>query len=1019
MVPATRTPESKPKQESAVTPKSNAVLVIGGGVAGLKAATNLAQAGISVILTEQTPAIGGYLHQLDRTFPTNNCDICTLAPDLERHTREAAIKIMTMTEVKGVVGEPGAFSAYLATVPRYINLDNCTACGKCLSVCPEKAVRLSPGFDLRAETCLRYPRSIPMAYSIDMKRCTKCGLCVDACPVSAIDLAETPQETKVQVGSVILACGGELFNPGPISAYGYGRLANVVTGLEFEQLLTASGPTQGRLIRPSDQKLPGKVAWIQCVGSRNFHPAGNSYCSSVCCMYAVKEATLARERCLPDLATTIFYMDMRTCGKGYEAYYRQAEEKHHIRFIRARPGAIEEDDLTKDLSITYEDDAGDLATETFDMVVLANGFQSAPHFAALAKNLGVSLDSHGFVETNLLAQTASSRPGIYVCGVAQSPKDIPESIVQAAAAACQAARHMPTPHELPPSDKNPVSERGVNGEPPRVGVFVCECAGEINDVIDTVALYDYARKLPQVVAGSVLTFGCSPDGLQIIAEVIAKSDLNRVVLAACSPRSYGPLFKNVLRQAGINNNFIELANIREQAAWVDMEDKPATSQKAKDLLRMAVARVSQAIPVTHQTRRIAQNALVVGGGPAGMNAALSLADLGIQVYLVEKSDKLGGQAGMILRSLAGDDIQKYLTKLIDRVESHDRIKVYPEARVVQFAGESGTFRSVIETDDTGRVVLEHGAVIIASGAQPKRPSGYRYDQSPAVLTQMELEDILINQPDRAGQLHHVVMIQCADSRTPEDPDCNRICCTKAVKNALLLKQLNPQARIMVLNRDIRTYGFYEDYYQAAREQGVLFVHYTPDQKPEVLPFGDKVLVTFRDTILGRDIIIEADVLALSVGMKPQLENMDELTGVFRLPLTAEGYFLEDHIKLRPVQLPHPGMFVCGTAHSPKDIGESITQALAAAGEAYALLAEGIVEEVTGPAYVTPGLCAACLTCVRACPYHVPYIREGASYIDPAECRGCGVCVTECPAKAIQLPSLTDDQLTAQVEALLE
>jgi heterodisulfide reductase subunit A len=872
---------------------------------------------------------------------------------------------------------------------------------------------------------MRYPRATPYAYSIEIEKCSDLGRLVHVCRAGAI-LPEDSQKTReLEVGSIVLAAGAEVFEPAALEDYGYGKRLNVLTGLEYERILSASGPTLGQLVRPSDGKQPKKVAWIQCVGSRSVKEGCLPYCSSACCMYALKEAMVTKERFHEDIEAVIFYMDMRTSGKDYELFLNRAREQYGVRLERTRPHTVETVPGCDDLSITYVPaGAGLPKKEVFDMVVLATGFVIPPDAAELARRLGIELNEYRFARTGSFSPVATSRPGIYVVGLSESPKDIPETMVQASAAACMAAQCLKSAEPAAENEEEEGGlppERDVSSEEPRIGVFVCDCGTNIGGLLDVYELVKYASRLPQVAVSEMVGRGCSRESLEAIQRAIQEKSLNRVVIGGCSPRTHETLFQDTVRKAGLNKYLIEMANIRDQDTWVHLDQPGEALNKGKDLIRMAVSAVALSHPLTEHLLPMNKNALVVGGGVAGMNAALALADQGMRVYLVEKSAALGGVALDIRRTLEGENVKAYLTGLIERTTHHQNIQVLTRSVIVDHSGMPGLFKTGLQVGPQMFYrQLTHGVTILATGALPNRPQEYLLDEHDAVVTQLDLDRLLEEQPDKAKGWEKVVMIQCVGSRCPENPNCSRICCQSAVKNALRLLDLNPAIQISVLYRDMRTYGFQEDAYRSARERGVLFFRYEENDKPLAEAEGNRVKVSFTDPILGKKMTVSADCLALSTGLIADDEGAEDLAMVFRLARTPDGFFLEDHVKLRPVDLPVPGFFVAGTAHSPKTIRESIAQAQAAAGRAQTLLARNVINLGAAVAKVDGRKCAACLVCVRECPFHVPFINaDGTSEIDPAKCHGCGICASACPAKAIQLMQYEDDQITAKLDGLLE
>jgi heterodisulfide reductase subunit A-like polyferredoxin len=847
--------------------------------------------------------------------------------------------------------------------------------------------------------------------------CCECYQCVDACLANAIDHSQQVQDKEIEVGSVILTTGSEPYDPAHLeNVYHYKTSPNVLTSLEFERILSASGPTMGHLQRPSDGKDPKKVAWLQCVGSRDTNQCGNSYCSSVCCMYAIKDSMIAKEHAAEDLDCVVFNMDIRTFGKDYEKYYNRAKDAG-IRFIKSRIHSIDEIADTGNLSIRYMDDAGELQVEEFDMVVLSVGLQVPESTVQLAERLGIELNDSRFAVSHPFAPVETTRPGVYACGVFQEPKDIPSSVTEASAAACTAGASLGAARDSLTRSVEIPQQIDVSDQDARVGVFVCNCGVNISSVVDVKGVTEYAKTLPNVVYAQENLFTCSQDSQDEMKELIKEHKLNRVVVAACSPKTHEPIFQDTMESCGLNKYLFEMANIRNQDSWVHSETSETASGKAKDLVRMSVARAETLHPLQEKKIPVVQKGLVIGGGVAGMNAALGLADQGYEVVLIEKEAELGGLAKQLTATIEGANIGEYRGVLVSRVTSHERIQVITNALVVGFGGFKGNFTTeILVGPDMVQRKIEHGVVILATGAHEHRPQEYLYGDDPRVMTQLELAERM--QKGELEEPRQVVMIQCIGSRNDENPNCSRVCCQTAVKNALHIKEEYPDAQVFVLYRDIRTYGLLEDYYTEARRQGVFFFRFDPEDPPVAETGKDGVEVTFTDHVLNRKLNVSTDLLVLSAGM--EAEDTEELSSIVKLARTPEGYFMEAHVKLRPVDMATEGIFVCGTAHSPKLISESIAQAYAAASRAVTFLSQTQLTLSAVTAQVEAEKCASCLICVRSCPYDVPKINEdGVSEIDEALCHGCGICTAECPAKAIQLNWYEDDQIICKVDALLE
>ena len=850
--------------------------------------------------------------------------------------------------------------------------------------------------------------------------CCECYQCVEACGPGAVTLEthrQRPETLELEVGSVILAPGFQPFDPTQYETYHYASHPDVVTSMEFERILSASGPTMGHLVRPSNHKEPKKIAWLQCVGSRDINRCDHGYCSSVCCMYAVKEAIIAKEHAGADMDCAVFYMDMRTHGKDFERYYKTAREKYGVRFIRSRVHTIDPMEGNAGLVLRYATETGEFLEEPFDMVVLSVGMETPPDVIDLARRLGIDLSEDEFCQTGAFHPVSTSRPGIYVCGAFQGPKDIPQSVMEASAAACAASAALWEARGSEVRTKETPEEMDMSGQDPRIGVFVCNCGSNIAGVVDVPAVAEYATTLPRVVHVEQNLFTCAQDTQDRMKAVIEEHRLNRVVVAACSPRTHEPLFQETLQACGLNKYLFEMANIRNQDSWVHSDDPGLATDKAKDLVRMAVARSALLRPLTAKKIQINKRALVIGGGISGMTSALGLANQGFEVVLVEKEPNLGGLSRELTQTIEGERIPELLLDLIEMVNRHERIQVLTESLIVGFSGFKGNFTTeVLVGPAMYERKIDHGAVVVATGATEYRPQEFFYGEDERVLTQIELGKHL--EEKGADELRDVVMIQCVGSRNDEYPNCSRICCQSAVKNALHIKELNSETQVYILYRDMRTYGQLESYYRAAREQGVRFLSFNPDEPPRVTSTEEGLFITVKDQILQRDLQLRADLLALSAGMRAA--ETEELASLLKLAQDKDGFFMEAHVKLRPVDMTSDGIFVCGTAHSPKLISESIAQAMAASSRAATFLSQSEITLSVVTAKVDQERCASCLVCVRVCPYGVPRInKDGVSEIDEALCRGCGVCAAECPAKAIELNWYEDDQVLSKVDALLE
>ena len=861
-------------------------------------------------------------------------------------------------------------------------------------------------------------------------RCLNCGYCcecyqsVEACGADAVTLethAQQPERLELEVGSVILAPGFEAFDPGQFDTYQYATYPNVVTSMEFERILSATGPYQGHLQRPSDGEEPKKIAWLQCVGSRDINRCDHAYCSSVCCMYAVKEAVIAKEHSEHDLDAAIFFMDMRTYGKDFERYYDRARQEQGVRFIRSRIHSISEDPETKSLILEYVDEGGGLSSETFDMVVLSVGLETPESLIETANALNIELDQDNFVQTESFNPVETSRKGIYVCGAFQEPKDIPLSVMEASAAACGAKEALSSARGSMVKEQTYPEERDVSLEKPKVGVFVCNCGTNIGGIVDVPSVAEYARTLPGVSYVEENLFTCSQDTQDKMKEVIEREGLNRVVVAACTPRTHEPLFQETLRDAGLNKYLFEMANIRNQCSWVHSKEREDATLKSKDLVRMAVARAQLIQPLPQPTIGVDNKALVIGGGISGMTSALGLADQGFHTYLIEESDKLGGNALRLIETWRGEKIDVRVSEMISSVENHPLVDVYTGASIKEATGFVGNFETTISQNGK-EATLKHGAVIIAVGAKEHKPIEYLHGEDERVLTHLELDDAIKGAERKVKDAQAAVFIQCVGSREPDRPYCSKVCCTHSIKSALELKEMNPEMAIYILYRDIRTYGQREELYRDARSKGIIFVRYSLDQKPQVGRDGDGLSVIIKDHILGREIGLKPDLLVLASAIVPR--DNETLAQMYKLSLNEDGFFMEAHAKLRPVEFSADGLFLAGMAHYPKPIEESIAQAKAAASRASVVLSKEQLTVEGVVSHVDEHYCLGCGMCEEACPFGAISIveREGngkVSHVEEALCKGCGACSVACPTGAASIFHYDDEEVLTMVEAALD
>jgi len=803
--------------------------------------------------------------------------------------------------------------------------------------------------------------------------------------------------------------------------YGYNRMQNVVTSMDFERLLCATGPYEGQILRASDKKHPHKIAWIQCIGSRRVTPGNNSYCSAVCCTYTQKQVILTKDHDA-EAECTIFHNDIRSYGKDFELFYQRAEQLPNTRFIRSYVSIVREDPKSKNVFVRYATPDAGVIEEEFDMVVLSVGLNPPADYEGLARKFGIELNTHHFCKTTPSNPMQTTRPGVFVSGAFQSPMDIPESVFSASGAGSQCGEFLDYRRGKLSRERIYPPEKDVSKEEARVGVFVCHCGANIGRVVDVPSTVEYALTLPNVVHAQEQLFSCATDSAQSIAQTIREKGLNRVVVAACSPRTLEPLFRDTLREAGINQHFFEMANIREHCSWVHAREKEEASQKAKDITRMAIARACHLEPLQEIDLPVNTSALVVGGGLAGMTCALSIAKQGHGVFLLEKDSELGGMARNIHYTLDGMDVQAYVRDLVRQVYQHPLIHVYADATITEATGYVGNFLTTVKSE-RGRTEIKHGATVIAVGAEAYTPGEYLYGEDDRVMTNLELEARIAKGDEGLLSSQSLVMIQCVGCRQADRNYCARICCNQSIKNALKLKKINPRMDIYILFRDIRSYGFAEDYYREASNNDVKFIRFEPNAKPRVEAVtqeGRSVLrVSVDDLVLGKKLAIDADFLSLAAAVIPGAGN-SELAQLFKVPLGPDGFFKEAHVKLKPVEFVTGGVFLCGTAHYPKHIPEVINQAYGAASRALTLLSHEIVTVSGSVCEVKDNDCVSCGACITACTYGAIDFRETSqgrkAWVNPVLCKGDGVCTAKCPTNAIFLKHFTDEELLSQIDA---
>jgi heterodisulfide reductase subunit A len=935
---------------------------------------------------------------------------------------------LSYTEVDSVAGEAGNFKVTLTKKPRYIVEDRCTGCTTCVEYCPVNYPDpFNQDISQNKAVHIYFSQAIPLVTYIDQSclylKEKKCRICEGVCKADAIDFRQIPEKVEINVGAVLLSLGLKPYDPRLREEYRYGEFDNVVTSMDYERLLCATGPYQGEVLRVSDRKHPRRVAWIQCVGSRQTIPGGNSYCSAVCCTYTQKQVILTKEHDA-EAECTVFHNDIRSHGKDFERFYERAEKLPGVRFIRSYVSIARELPETRNVTIRYATPEEGVKEEEFDLVVLSVGLNPPADVQGLAAKFGVELNPHHFCKTGPFNPMETSRPGVFVSGAFQGPIDIPESVFSASGAGSQCGQLLDFRRGRLARERVYPPERDVSKEEPRIGVFVCHCGANIGRTVDVPSAVEYCLTLPYVVYAQEQVFSCATNSAKEIADITREKGLNRVVVAACSPRTLEPLFRDTLREAGINQYYFEMANIREHNSWVHSKEKEEATRKAKDIIRMSVARACHLEPLQEFNLPVNPAALVVGGGIAGLTCALSIARQGHEVHLVEKDKELGGLARKLHYTLEGTDVQAYLRDLTRQVYRHPLLHVYTEATITAATGYVGNFVTRV-TSDRGPAEIRHGAAVIAMGADLYTPAEYLYGQDERVVTHLELEERIGRGDDKVRQAERVVMIQCVGCRQEDRNYCSRICCGQSIKNALKLKALNPGTDVYILFRDIRTFGFKEDYYREASNKDVKFIRYEPQARPQVSVVSEDgrsaLRVVLADEILGRELAIDADLLVLAAAVIPSAAAK-EIAALFKVNLSPDGFFKEAHVKLRPVEFGTDGVYLCGMAHYPKFMAETINQASGAAGRVLTLLSHDTVVASGSVCEVTERRCMGCGACISACSYGAIEFRETRqgprAVVNPILCKGDGLCTVKCPTSAITLKHFTNEELLSEIDAAL-
>ncbi|MHA1733650.1 MAG: FAD-dependent oxidoreductase [Promethearchaeota archaeon] len=1027
---------------------TGAVLVLGGGIAGISAAKNLAEGGYRVYMVEKAMTIGGTMAQLDKTFPTNDCSLCILAPKMVEVARDPNIDLLTNSELVKLEGEPGRYRATVLKKPRYVETAMCTACGDCAAACPVGGIpnEFDKGMGERHAVYIPFPSAVPATYAIDPEHClhlTKgiCGDCAKACKRGAINYDQKPEEVTIEVGAVIVATGFSEIKPETLGFFRQFREAspNVLVGMEYERLMCASGPTGGHIVRRSDGHDAKKIAFVQCVGSRNLHDScAVPYCSRICCMYAAKEAIITKEHGGDDIECTIFNPESRSYEKNFQDYIDRAESEYGVRFVKGRVGNILASPGKHQIQVSFEDNAtGETQHEDFDLAVLACAVVPSESAEALAKILGAELDLYRWYTPDSIEDM--ERRNIYICGCALTPTNIQESVAQAWAVSGKAMEKLSAARGTLVREAEYPEEKVVNPEDePRIGVLVCRCGTNIGGYIDVPAVVDYVKKLPHVTIADENMYSCSSDSQETIKEMIRDNDLNRFIVSSCTPRTHEPLFRETLREAGVNPYLFELVNIRDQDSWVHMNEPEEATQKACDLIRMHVAKVAQLQPQHRQKIEVTKKILVVGGGLSGLEAALTVARQDIPVTIVEKDAELGGIWKDLSPAYDGSFSRDDLNELVAQVTKDPRITVMTKTKLVNLTGFVGNYAATLSSSgEENRDTF--GGIVVATGVvQSEVPEKIAGEFPRSVVSQHEFEVTLQSKWD-APERPRIVFHQCAGQRgDPTVPGafsgCGNICCEIAMKQAKKVLELYPDARVTILHRGMQLAWKPSEQFANELRRRVMFQRYDPGKGVEYSRGDRGIIVRYHDAEVGEDIEFQADVAVLATPFKPEDETR-KLGPILKVPLTADGFFLEAHVKLRPLDFATDGIFLAGSAQYPKSNAFARMTGVGAAGRAVRLLSKGYVETEGITAEVDQDKCIGCLSCVDVCAFGAIQVVEvkvnlgserypkwkvlKKAQVVPASCKGCGTCVATCPKKAISQKHFRDNQILEMIEVFKE
>ncbi len=982
------------------SPQNSTVLIYGTNMAGYRAIYALGKLGYKSILLNRGSYVDEVKNQVLSQLPMDLCWACAFGPQ-RMFVGLGALQVFYNSDIVDIKGEPGNFTVKVKKKDPYVNNFLCTECNRCVNVCPEKAVEVLPKI---------FWENI---YLINETLCNKCGKCEEVCPTGALKIDKNEEIVEVNVGAIYLT--PEYVNPdkGDLEKFGYKVFKNVLKNSE----IVSSGVTTSFIIdsvkRPSNGEIPKKIAVI-VTPQYNEGEFEDFNTTNLAVYRGVKLKEL-----LPDTEVTIFMRNYRGFGKGHYSLYIEAKEKG-VNILKADDIFLKEDS-NHNVNIDYKL-AGKEKSELFELVILVTGQKShVEEVEKFEKLCGIKGDNHGFCYVEPFTNFKTNIKGIFAGGEFTGPQGNPETVWEGYGAVPDLLEFLGAPVVTPP--KPPVF-RDVYREQVKVGLFICNCFGKFNDKIDLEKLKTESLKLDYISHVEIIDSCCTPPMIQETAKKIRSSGVNRVILAVCTPLQKLMKFRKAIMMGGLNPLLSELLRLREDIVNVH-DNKDKKLEKALSMIRASALKLKYAESFKGVTDKFTGKAVVIGGGVAGMEAALKLSQRGIRVSLIEKNEVLGGTAYSLYSDIEGRDLKGFIDNRKEAVLNNPDIKVYTGSEVTLIQGYAGNFKLFVENGDKKNDILEAGAIFIATGALTRETSAYFYGKNQNVVNQSELEELLNN-----GKFKHksVVTIQCVGSRNKQVPYCSRICCSHALKNAIKLREKG--VKVTILYRDLKLYGFKGDFYKEALNKGVDFIRFNDDKYPKVKEVDGGFNVEVEEYGSDNKISLKCDMLALSVGIVPDIETNKKLSAMTGLKLYDNGFFAltpgpyEEAAKklMKPFELQTNGVFPIGMALSPRTVDESLLTARQAVGQSLVFLNKKALPAPNGVfvSEVNESKCVGCGYCVDVCPYNARSINPvtNKAEVHPFLCDNCGACVVACPSGASFLRDLQDKQVISSIDALL-